>query len=159
MLHILCGWGKGKTTSAVGMVARMVGHGKSAMFAQFIKPPTSGEVESLKCLGVHCCHADDYTDSVSNAFLFSHIEQLTKSIGYDIIVLDEVLDAVEGGAITEEDLVRLIVDLTLDGTEIVLTGHYLPSKKVLGLSDYINLIVSEKHPFENGVGPREGIEF
>jgi cob(I)alamin adenosyltransferase len=102
MIHIHYGYGKGKTTSAVGATLRMAGHGKKCLFCQFLKDGSSGEVALIKEVGVKYSCPRKYLDKLSNSFLFSDIVYvLTNDTKYDIIVLDEVLDAVLGGAILE----------------------------------------------------------
>lgn len=48
MLHIKCGDGVGKTTSAVGQAVRMLGYNKKVIFVQFMKDGLSGEINFLK---------------------------------------------------------------------------------------------------------------
>lgn len=48
MLHIKCGEGVGKTTSAVGQAVRMLGYNKKVIFVQFMKDGLSGEINFLK---------------------------------------------------------------------------------------------------------------
>ena len=51
MLHVLTGDGKGKTSAAMGMALRMLGHGGAVLAAQFLKDGSSGELEPLRRLG------------------------------------------------------------------------------------------------------------
>ena len=56
MIHVYDGDGKGKTTASVGFCTRAIGHGWKVLFVQFLKDDTSGEVESLRKLGVETIH-------------------------------------------------------------------------------------------------------
>ena len=48
LIHIYCGDGKGKTTSAVGLAVRSAGAGKRVLFVQFLKNGTSSEIDYLR---------------------------------------------------------------------------------------------------------------
>ena len=50
LIHIYCGEGKGKTTAAVGLIARAAGHGMRILLVQFLKNGKSGELASLRRL-------------------------------------------------------------------------------------------------------------
>ena len=57
MIHIYCGDGKGKTTAAMGLAARMAGRGKNVLIGQFFKDGSSGEIQALKILpGIQTLH-------------------------------------------------------------------------------------------------------
>ena len=50
LVHIYCGDGKGKTTAAMGLALRSIGHRKPVVIAQFLKDGTSGECRFLGAL-------------------------------------------------------------------------------------------------------------
>ena len=74
-----------------------------------------------------------------------------------MIILDEILDAVEYGYIGEDNLLELLEELKAH-SEIILTGHSL-TEGIADVSDYISEIKEISHPYTKGVSPREGIEF
>ena len=47
LLHVYTGDGKGKTTAAMGLAMRVLGHGQTVLVAQFMKRSISGELASL----------------------------------------------------------------------------------------------------------------
>jgi cob(I)alamin adenosyltransferase len=49
-LHLYMGQGKGKTTAAMGLALRALGHGRRVLIAQFLKDGRSGELRTLKNL-------------------------------------------------------------------------------------------------------------
>ena len=51
MLHLYWGDGKGKTTAAMGLALRALGHGRRVVILQFLKDGSSGEIEMLR----RCC--------------------------------------------------------------------------------------------------------
>ena len=64
LAHVLTGDGNGKTTSAIGIATRAAGRGMKVAFIQFLKGGLSGELTSLRKLGVtvitgtkHCPNA------------------------------------------------------------------------------------------------------
>lgn len=159
MLHIYWGFGKGKTCSAVGQVMRMVGHGRKAAFLQFLKDGTSGEIISLVEQDVEVYHPTQFDSKESNKRFFILVENLTNYRYYDIIVLDEVLDAILGGAIQEQQLIDFIDLCRRKGIELVITGHYIPSEAIVERADYLTHFEKQKHPYDKGVQAREGVEY
>ncbi len=160
MVHIYYGWGKGKTCSAIGQTIRMVGHGRRAMFCQFIKDGTSGEVSQLlQSPNIFYYHPKDYLSKESNTELFQLVLNLTKTVDYDIIILDEILDAIDGGALSHFELGRFIIWCTDNNIELVITGHNKPDKRLMIMCDYITHFEKQRHPFDRGIGAREGVEY
>ena len=51
MLHLYWGDGKGKTTAAMGLALRALGHGRRVVILQFLKDGSSGEIEMLRRCG------------------------------------------------------------------------------------------------------------
>lgn len=174
LIQVYYGNGKGKTTAAMGQALRACGHGLKVFVFQFLKSPDeSGEVSVLKKLpGI------DYLDNtIEVPFLFNltpeqqeyfndlyserfaEIRGRIMDGGYDVVILDEVLDAFGLGLIQEEELYRLMEEKP-EGTEFVMTGHEY-AKDLSGIfdrADYITKCVKEKHPFDLGIGCRKGIE-
>ena len=50
LIHIYCGEGKGKTTAAMGLITRALGHAYRVLLVQFLKNGKSGELASLRQL-------------------------------------------------------------------------------------------------------------
>lgn len=167
------GDGKGKTSAAMGLIMRAAGHGMKVMVFQFLKCSGSGEVGILRTLpGV------DYIDNtVDSPFLFNLTEEQKEyfaelyaeefgrlcerimSGAYDLVVLDEVIDAFNLGLVPEEMLYDLL-EKKPGGTELVITGHEYekPLTGLLERSDYVTHFVKEKHPYDHGEPCRIGIE-
>ena len=172
-VQLYYGDGKGKTTAAMGQIMRCVGHGFQVLVYQFLKPPTSGEVKILRTLpGVeyianehpipflfnlpaeqHAAFRKIFTDT------FEIVQEKIRSGRYDLVVLDEAIDAYVLGVLPREQL-HEVIDHKPVNTEMVITGHAYGQDigELFRRSDYITHFVKEKHPFDLGLTSRQGIE-
>ncbi|MEM4348476.1 MAG: cob(I)yrinic acid a,c-diamide adenosyltransferase [Candidatus Anstonellaceae archaeon] len=185
LVHLLIGNGNGKTTSAVGIIVRATGHGLKAALVQFLKSGLSGEIFALKKLGVlvvsktkfcpsqqkhkaqlakkgfviFCkdCFAINESDRKLCRAAFSKAKRLCSSGKFDLVVLDEILWAISEGLIEESELLELIKSRH-PRCELIITGRKA-SKKILQLADYISEVKKIKHPFDNGIISRAGIDY
>lgn len=167
-VHIYQGNGKGKTTAAAGLCLRALGAGYTAIWAAFLKGNCSAERSALasfnKCTVYACPAHVSFTFCMSEeekqtlrAFYKEQLQRITASLPTtDIIVLDEVLDAVDTGLVDEEDVLTLLE--TAETTELVLTGRHA-SPALTAKADYITTMHADRHPFESGQAARKGIEF
>lgn len=162
MIHLYIGNGKGKTTAAAGLAARMAGRGGKVLFMQFLKNGTSGEINVLKKIAdvKYCYNSNKFLyemDSAEKAEVCADILNMLADVDrskYNLIVMDEVLDCIIEGLLSENELLSF-----LDSeAEIVLTGRSA-SEKMKERADYISEIVNIKHPFGKGVKARMGIEY
>lgn len=74
-----------------------------------------------------------------------------------ILILDEIIGAVESGLFPEEKVIAFLDHRPAD-LEVVLTGRN-PSPAILDRADYRSRIICDGHPYNNGTAAREGIEF
>ncbi|MBI5453021.1 MAG: cob(I)yrinic acid a,c-diamide adenosyltransferase [Deltaproteobacteria bacterium] len=168
LVHIYTGDGKGKTTASVGLAVRAAGQGLKVLFVQFFKEDSasSGEKDVLRKLGVelvrsNCRHpiftknADE--EKVRKAVSGTYRLAKEKAGEFDLLVLDEVLSAVNGGWIEAEDLMTFLKDRP-SRLEVVLTGRDAPVE-LQQVSDYVTEMLKIKHPFDAGVKARKGIEY
>ena len=167
MVHIYHGDGKGKTTAAMGLALRMAGRGKRVVVAQFLKGEDSGERLALAQLpGVELLPLPDclpFTFQLTQQQREEEQQRYASMLGRlsklaaqaDLMVLDEVCDAVDCGLVELEDVLKL-----LDGCsgEVVLTGRQGQSE-LLSRADYVTRMGKEKHPFDRGVEARKGVEW
>ena len=171
MIHVYCGDGKGKTTAAMGLALRMLAAGGRVVVVQFLKDGKSGEVRTLSSrLGVpvfSCAPTGKFTWEMTNEELAAvrktHDKNLAAALdeveasGARLLVLDEVLDALAMGLV-DESVVTRVLDLGTGELEVVLTGRN-PSEDIASHADYLTEMVCKKHPFEQGVPSREGVEY
>lgn len=169
MLHAYIGDGKGKTTAATGLAVRFYGSGKKVEILQFLKDGTSCENESLKLLNIKvtpCQKTQVFFWTMNDKEKQCLKEETLCGIKYaenilsgdcDMVVLDEILGAVENGLLDKNELYELLKKYK-DKKEIVITGRVL-SEELFEICDYISEIHKVKHPFDNGVSAKKGIEF
>ena len=171
MLHIYYGNGKGKTTAAVGLTVRAIGSGMKTAFFQFLKNGSSSEISVLKSLEnntVICCEeCKKFTfamnDIEKNEVTIRHTKMLRQAADMliseqvQLVVLDEFIDAYNKKLIDTELADKFINEIASKG-EVVLTGRN-PSDKLKKYADYLTEMSAVKHPFDNDITARKGIEF
>ena len=170
MIQCYFGNGKGKTTASVGAAIRYLGCGKRVLFVSFLKDSTSSELAILETLSAMEVKIPPVsyrlfdnrdagkTEKFSQAYTQFFCEELSGIVSqYDMIVLDEILDVVSFGYIREDVFIQTVSNWSKD-LELVFTGHQL-SKKVGESCDYISEICARKHPYEQGIFARKGIEY
>jgi cob(I)alamin adenosyltransferase len=168
-IHILCGDGKGKTTSAVGQTVRAAGYGFTVFFVRFLKPDSPhGEALTLNGLSGVVIRSfgsgrfltrDSITDDDRRLAEegISFVEDTAAGHRADMIVLDEIGAALELGLVDEDKLIR-VFDLGKDWLDIVLTGRSF-AERVIGRADLITEMINVRHPFDSGALSRKGIEY
>ena len=168
-IHIYYGDGKGKTTAAVGLAVRAAGAGLRVLVFQFLKDNSSSERKVLESLpGITCLPGRERVKFVGNMngderAEFRHynnkaLDEIIKFCGpFDMLLLDEVLCALELNVISEEKLVSFIRHKPR-GLEIVMTGREA-SDSLLEMADYVTKVQKVKHQFDLGRSARKGIEF
>lgn len=169
MLHLYMGNGKGKTTAAVGLCVRASGQGMRVVFAQFLKGGMSGERKPLSEMAnvtlIPVPKAMKFTRDMDSDEL-KECGRLTmqqfkdacgKAADADLLVLDELADAIDTGLADEKEVLDFIEHKPYK-LEIVLTGHS-PSLLLIKKADYVTNMVCVRHPFEKGLTARRGIEY
>ncbi len=143
IVQVYCGPGKGKTSVAIGQAIRAVGHGKTAIVIQCLKGRATSEVDYLSVLepNVKLFRFEKRT-SVMKGILTEEERQeenfnIRNGLNYakkvlvtqecDMLILDEVLGAVEFGIISDEDVVNLI-QAKDEEMEMILTGNVVTPK-------------------------------
>lgn len=168
-LHIYCGDGKGKTTASVGLAVRAAGNGMKVLFCQCMKDGTSSEVRMLQELGItYCCcrerfgffwnMTEEQKESAARAYtqLFQEAVRKAEEEQYDLLVIDEFMSAYNHGLIDQKTALDFLVNRP-EHLEVVLTGRD-PGEELLELADYVTEMRKVKHPFDQGVPARKGIE-
>ena len=166
LIQVYTGDGKGKTTAALGIAIRAAGHGMRVGFIQFLKSEPCGEH-----LFMSRCHAfdivqisagDNFTKSQGQLSeevqrTLAYAEELMLSGRYDLLILDEIFVAIQKGLVTTEQVLDLL-EKKPESVELVLTGRYAPAK-VVERADLVTEMRMIKHPFNQGIAARCGIEY
>ncbi|QLH05715.1 cob(I)yrinic acid a,c-diamide adenosyltransferase [Nitrosopumilus ureiphilus] len=169
---VYTGKGKGKTTAALGIALRAVGYGKKICMIQFIKGSWHyGEMDSSKRLEPEFeivavgkgfvgiiddkSPKEDHKEIAKEAIRISN--EKIQSGNYDIIILDEINYAVNLELISVNDVLNLIKSKPLE-VDLVLTGNYAKDE-VIKLADLVTEMREIKHPFQNGIKAKKGIDF
>jgi len=170
LIQVYTGDGKGKTTASIGQAIRAKGHKFKVCFVYFFKNLKDfryGEVEILKELGVETIafvpyHPHFYKNITTQRMredCLKSLESIKKIFlkGYDMVILDEILIALQDGFLKEEEILELL-EKKPESLEIILTGRGA-TKKIIEKADLVTEMKKIKHPFNRGVKGKEGIEY
>ena len=172
LIHLYYGDGKGKTSAALGLALRAAGSGKNVVIVQFLKGWKCGEQNSIPMLSniqllcakpVNNKFVKDMDDKEKQLTKTSQTECLDKAADLvnkgmcDVLILDEILDACDMGVMDEEIYKKIIVEKP-DFLELVITGHK-PDTWLLEEANYVTEMIKHKHPYDEGINARKGIEF
>jgi len=168
-VQIFTGDGKGKTTAAIGAVIRALGHGLRVYIVYFMKGDYPyGERSILSQLPNVTMASFGSRDFIDPANIKPEEKEQAKraltaareamlSGSYDLIVLDEVNLAAAWNLVELDEVLRLI-DEKPEGVELILTGRRADSRLVKA-ADLVTEMLKIKHPYDEGVAAREGIEY
>ena len=170
LVEVYTGDGKGKTTCAFGLALRALGRGKKVIIFQFIKSISSpsGEVIALKKafpeleiipggMGRFIIGEPTEEDLSLAKDLYNRILLTVSSDKYDMVIADEIFPAYRAGLISLEEVTELINKKSA-GTELVLTGRGAP-EEIIRLAHLVTEMKKIKHPYEQGIKARIGIEY
>jgi len=169
LVQIFTGNGKGKTSAALGAVLRASGHGLKAYIVFFMKGsypygeshilPQLPNVDMARFgLATFCDPANVKPEEKEQARLaLAAVRKAMLSGNYDLIVLDEVNVAVAWKLVELEAVIKLLKDKP-PNVELILTGRNADIKLVQ-LADLVTECLKIKHPYDEGVVARKGIEY
>ena len=168
-IQIYTGDCKGKTTAALGLAFRAMGHGLKTYIGQFMKGQAYGELNAAKMVApyitieqygrgefVHVKStpaAEDIDDAQKG--LAKTREAMTSGM-YSIIVLDEIFTACHFKLVSKEDIIAFM-EKKPDGLELVMTGRYAPAESI-EKADLVTEMKQIKHYYQKNVPARIGIE-
>ena len=166
LVHLYWGEGKGKTTAAMGLALRALGRGRAVAVVQFLKDGTSGELEPLVRLG-----AAVYSGGGCNKFVpwmtpeeraqtaRQNTEHLRRALSAPcgLLVLDEACAAWQLELVDRALLERAVLERP-PGREVVLTGRDL-APWMARAAHYSTEMRCCRHPYQDGIPAREGVEF
>lgn len=166
---LLTGNGKGKSSSAFGMVMRALGYGYKVAVVQFIKgEQLSGEEIYLK---EHCPQVDFYqmgtgftwdtqdreADIAAAEKTWAVAKPFLADASYHLVVLDELTYMLAYDYLNEEEVLDTLASRP-ENQSIVVTGRG-GGKKLQEIMDTVSEVKEVKHAFNAGIAARKGVDF
>ena len=168
LVLIHTGDGKGKSTSAFGVITRALGWGHKVGVVQFIKGKwVSGERQFFQKLGSVDWHTmgegftwdtqDKDRDIAAAMAAFTQAREMMESGDYDLIVLDEINIALRYDYLDVEAVIAALKTRS-QRTSVVLTGRNA-KPELCAYADLVSEMREVKHPFKAGIKAQRGIDF
>jgi len=169
MVEVFTGDGKGKTSAALGMVLRALGHGLRVYIVFFMKGSFPyGEQKTLSQLTnvtfkkfgfeTFCDPANVKPEEKEQAQdALSAAREAMLSGDYDMVILDEVNVAAGWKLIDISQVVQLIKDKP-ENVELILTGRHA-DPRIMELADVVTIMTKVKHPYDKGILSRKGFDY
>jgi cob(I)alamin adenosyltransferase len=166
-VYLYTGTGAGKTTNALGLALRSIGHGHKVVIIQFLKWwKNTGEYKIRKKLRNYEIYQfgrkgwvglKNLTNKdkklAEKGLKFS--EEILKKKRPHLLVLDEICLAIHCKLLDVNDVLKILKNIP-KRTTVVLTGRYAP-KELIKRADVINEIIDFKYP--QNIPPTKGIQY
>jgi len=173
LVIVFTGNGKGKTTAALGMGLRTLGHGYKVAIIQFIKGSwTTGEKKAFenfpnkmewRSLGAgftwETQNRNEDQILVKKAWEAAKVYMRDES--YKLVILDEINIAIKLGYLNSEEVISFIKELNTNKKlfHVILTGRGA-SRDIIEFADLVTEMRLIKHPFrEQGIKAQECVEY
>ena len=177
LVLVYTGEGKGKTSASLGLLVRSLGAGWRVGYVQFIKLWDVAEHQFIRDImpiyeerfdfykgGLGFYEAGELSSTASEddhkqqaRATFDFALQAVSSGEYDLVICDEINNAVHDGLLTEQDLSSLL-DSRHENTSLCLTGRNFP-ESLLNRVDIATNMTKLKHHFDDGFQANKGIDF
>ncbi len=169
LVLVYTGDGKGKSSSAFGVIARALGWGQRVGVVQFIKgkwktgerqffSKFEGQIDwSTMGEGFTWNTQDLERDTVVAQAAFQRARELLASGDYDLVVLDEINIALRYGYLSEASVIEGLKARSAR-TSVILTGRDA-KPELCEYADLVSEMRAVKHPFQAGIKAVRGIDF
>lgn len=168
LLIVYTGEGKGKTSAALGMVYRALGWGKKVAVIQFIKgkwitgdrkfAATQPQLDfSTMGEGFTWESQDLAVDKKAAEAAWEKAKGFINSGEFFLVVLDELTYTVHHNFLPLSDILSTLQSRPKDLT-VVVTGRDAP-KEFLEMADLVTEMKKVKHPFDQGIPAKPGVDF
>lgn len=169
---VITGSGKGKTTTALGIMVRACGHNLRTSMIQFMKGDIyAGEWDGIKkmnCQVELISTGKGFCGIQGNPYPYKeHRENAQEAIRlagqkmesgqFDILILDEINNALFLHLVDLEQVLEVIRQKPA-GMHLVLTGRDA-HPQVIELADTVSEIIEIKHAYRKGIEPQPGIDY
>ena len=170
LVIIHTGAGKGKTTAAFGLALRALGQGFRVLVLQFMKGRANiGEIKALSHIDLPLeirqygravffkSRACEPIDIYLTAKGLAEFCEAMANGRYDLIILDEIIVAVDFGLLDLEDVKKAIAQKPSE-LHLILTGRNAPTD-LIEIADLVTEMQEIKHPYNQGINAQKGIEY
>ncbi|WP_313801318.1 cob(I)yrinic acid a,c-diamide adenosyltransferase [Sphingobium sp.] len=169
LLIVHTGKGKGKTTAALGMVVRAIGHGRKVGVVQFVKGAmTTGEkgvfdafpdnVEFKPMGEGFTWNTQDRTRDIALAReAWDEVKRMIADPAYDMVLADELNIVLRYDYLPLEEVLEAVIARD-EMKHVLITGRNAP-EALIEAADLVTEMTLVKHPFRSGVKAQAGIEF
>ncbi|MHB1651239.1 MAG: cob(I)yrinic acid a,c-diamide adenosyltransferase [Desulfitobacteriaceae bacterium] len=169
LLLVYTGNGKGKTTAALGLSLRALGHGHRVGFLQFLKGSQDyGEVRIASLLPglelVQCGRDSFVNPQVPDPLDISLAEKglrlaekWFREEEFGLIVLDEILVAVAYGLLSAQEVLATLTKRPAE-MDVILTGRYA-AEEIIQMADTVTVMCERRHAYQRGAAAKAGMEF
>lgn len=169
LLIVYTGAGKGKTTAALGMALRCVGHGMKVVVVQFIKGAIDiAEERALKSFGDRVTFlrmGEGYTWETQDQERDTEFAQrawetacgFLRDPSYAMVILDEFNIALQHEYVKVADVLPVLRRRPAM-QHVVITGRGAPAE-LIEEADLVTEMKQVKHPFRKGIKAQPGVEF
>lgn len=170
LIIVNTGNGKGKTTAALGMVIRSLGHGYKVAIIQFIKgawqPAEKAVLSQWENQLEFYAMGEGFTwetqdkerdiQKAEEAWLKAL--EFIRNSDYKLVLLDEINVALKLGYLSIENVLAGLAEKPED-SHVILTGRGAP-KELIEKADLVTEMTLIKHPFKDqGIKGQAGIEY
>lgn len=171
LIIVHTGPGKGKSSSAFGMIMRAIAHDMPCAVVQFIKGAwATGERDFLETHFSEKCQffvsgegftweTQDRDRDIAKAEAgWEQAKQLIRDPAIRLIVLDEINIALRNDYLDIDDVVDFLLTEKPDMTHVILTGRNA-KPELIEAADLVTEMANVKHPFRDGIKAQAGVEF
>jgi cob(I)alamin adenosyltransferase len=162
------GNGKGKSSSAVGVIVRSVARGWPVAVIQFLKSGSwnTGEEKVGRDLGVDWwAMGEGFTwdsenlseDEAVAGVAWQHARSVIEAGAHRLVVLDEITYPMNWGWIDTDEVVRTIAGRPAN-VNVVCTGRDAPGA-LIDVADTVTEMVEVKHAYQQGIRAKKGIDY
>ena len=168
LLVVLTGNGKGKSSSAFGMLARSVGHGMRCGVVQFIKGLWDcGEQKLFEGhpdvqffvmkTGFTWETQDREKDIAAAEQTWKHAAQLLKDPEVDLVILDELTYMLTYGYLDKTQVLEALASRP-EGQHVIVTGRNA-ARELVEMADTVSEVNNTKHAFDSGIRVQKGVDY
>ena len=163
LINTWTGDGKGKSTSAFGLVMRAHGNGLKVLVMQFLKGAEAceyGEIKVCKRLGIKVIQSGSNRivlaknkteqDKIEAQLGWEMLQCELEKNNYDLVVIDELLPVLQLDLLDFDMVYKWLTEKRREDMELVLTGRMYEKakiRKIKDISELYSLVICVNHPF------------